>query len=461
MSFIDDTMHVSMVGKEPFQVGDKYRNLKALGQGSYGIVASAVDATGQSVAIKKMRLSVGVPNGLMVTRRIMREVKILSRLRHPCVINVLDILSHSSPDKVDAVYMVLPRMESDLYNILLHLQKHGGVLPLEHIRFWTFEMLAGIDYVHRSMVVHRDLKPQNILINPSSDCTLRIIDFGLSRVYDPEQPTLTSDYIATRWYRAPEITLSALQAYSPALDLWSIGCIVAEMFNGTPLLQGKTVIEQLRVIISVFGTPAEEDLMWLPPQSRAFIATSTTYSSGYSWDVIVPRAPPLAVDLLKKLFAFDPSKRITASEALRHPWFHGNPDEDLPALYEEDVIKPATPLQLEEVDVDRLPLSRLRDEFVNEVLRFQEVQLDELTEHLQDGTPEGEVEGDAVHEDTVADPVHQQDIQEAVSCAAEVHDSSDPFNVDLQVHSAPVDLPAYARQLQCDAMSMTPDPSSL
>nr|VZH95584.1 unnamed protein product [Spirometra erinaceieuropaei] len=155
-------------------------------------------------------------------------------------------------------------------------------------------MLRGLKYIHSANVLHRDLKPSNILLNRM--CDLRICDFGLARIADPEcdQAGLLTEYVATRWYRASEIMLTS-KVYTKAIDLWSVGCILAEMYSNRVLFPGKHYIEQLKMILEVLGSPSHEDLD----------SISNTKAS---------------LDLLDRLLCFVPSRRITVDDALAHPY---------------------------------------------------------------------------------------------------------------------------------------------
>jgi len=176
--------------------------------------------------------------------------------------------------------------------------------------------------MHSANVLHRDLKPSNLLVN--SDCTLKICDFGMARVAannvrDEQSTPLMTEYVATRWYRAPEVILSWKQ-YTHAIDIWSVGCIFAELLCRQPLFRGWDYMHQINRIIEVMGSPDESDLQAIQnPAARQYII-SLGYKPGVSFDKLFPNASPEALDLLRKMLRFNPAKRITVDQALSHPY---------------------------------------------------------------------------------------------------------------------------------------------
>lgn len=194
-----------------------------------------------------------------------------------------------------------------------------------------------------------------LLRHCSTTCDLRVCDFGLSRVLDPEYDHAghMTEYVATRWYRAPEIMLQA-KAYAKSIDMWSVGCILAEMFSNRPLFPGKNYVEQLNLIIQIVGKPAPEELTWIESdKSREYVST-LPYSPPVNFAEKYPNAPPAAVDLLQRMLTLNPAARISAEEALEHPYFqeyHDPADESVslnPFQYEAEIDDDAT---LEELKV--------------------------------------------------------------------------------------------------------------
>jgi hypothetical protein len=255
-------------------------------------------------------------------------------------------------------------------------------------------------------VLHRDLKPQNILLNSNSTCDLVVCDFGLSRVLDPARPPRLSEFVVTRWYRAPEVTLT-LNQYSSKMDVWSVGCILAEMLAGQPLFPGTNAIDQMQRILAVIGSPAEEDLTWISSESTREYMRSLPHRPRVNFADLFPGVDPLALDLLAALLRFNPDRRPSAGEALTHPYFlqrdYHCPEAEVrwralkaaPGIAHEPILfltltpcalflpAPASPsqpeadipLSVDEMTVESLTMDRVREEFVAEANRFHALQV--------------------------------------------------------------------------------------
>ncbi|GLT71560.1 hypothetical protein SLA2020_435700 [Shorea laevis] len=249
--------HKSMLDKEFFtEYGEasQYEIQEVIGKGSYGVVASAIDThTGERVAIKKIN---DVFEHVSDATRILREVKLLRLLRHPDIVQIKHIMLPPSRREFQDIYVVFELMESDLHQVI----KANDDLTPEHYQFFLYQLLRALKYIHSANVFHRDLKPKNILAN--ADCKLKICDFGLARALFNDAPSTIfwTDYVATRWYRAPELCGSFFSKYTPAIDIWSIGCIFAEMLTGKPFFPGKNVVHQLDLITDLIGTPAADSI---------------------------------------------------------------------------------------------------------------------------------------------------------------------------------------------------------
>ncbi|RMX72344.1 hypothetical protein D0869_14714 [Hortaea werneckii] len=183
--------------------------------------------------------------------------------------------------------------------------------------------------MHSANVLHRDLKPSNLLLN--ANCDLKVCDFGLARsaASTEDNQGFMTEYVATRWYRAPEIMLT-FKEYTKAIDVWSVGCILAEMLSGKPLFPGKDYHHQLTLILDVLGTPTMEDYYGIKSRRAREYIRSLPFKKKIPWRAMFPKASDLALDLLEKLLAFNPVKRITVEEALRHPYlepYHDPEDE--------------------------------------------------------------------------------------------------------------------------------------
>lgn len=232
----------------------QYQIQEVIGKGSYGVVGSAIDThTGERVAIKKIN---DVFEHVSDATRILREIKLLRLLRHPDIVEIKHIMLPPSRREFRDIYVVFELMESDLHQVI----KANDDLTPEHYQFFLYQLLRALKYIHTANVFHRDLKPKNILAN--ADCKLKICDFGLARVSLNDAPSAIfwTDYVATRWYRAPELCGSFFSKYTPAIDIWSIGCIFAEMLTGKPLFPGKNVVHQLDLMTDLLGTPSQESI---------------------------------------------------------------------------------------------------------------------------------------------------------------------------------------------------------
>lgn len=288
--------------------------VQRLGAGSYGEVWLCEDRqTGMQVAVKWVRDFAKDP---LCGKRILREVRLLAALRHENLLKLLDLLPVPSPD-FDDVYIVMPFMQRDLHRLI-----YSNTPLLEsHCKAFTCQILRGLNYLHSAGVVHRDLKPQNVLIN--KDCTLRIADFGLSHGRSEEGEELT-DYVVTRWYRAPELMLLP-SGYFEAVDLWSVGCIHAELMAREPLFPGKDHPDMLQRFAQVLGFSYERDLAWVPEQERASLVRTLKVlqlpdKPLEGLEQRIPGATRPCLSLLQGLLEKVPGQRISAAEAMKHPY---------------------------------------------------------------------------------------------------------------------------------------------
>jgi len=238
---------------------------------------------------------------------------LLRHMRHENIVSMLDIINpHTTIDTYQDVYMVMDLMEADLHRIIYSKQP----LTDEHAQFFIFQVLRALKYIHSAGVVHRDIKPSNLLINAS--CDLKICDFGLARGLNQEDINLT-EYVVTRWYRAPEIMLSC-KSYTYAVDVWSTGCIFGELLLRKPLFPGEDYIHQLQIINEYLGNPSEDDMMFITSEKAKRFMRSLPRKSGIPIERMFPNSNPLALDLLKRMLTFNPLRRITVDEALAHPY---------------------------------------------------------------------------------------------------------------------------------------------
>eukprot|EP00035_Acanthoeca_spectabilis_P021142 m.436545 g.436545 ORF g.436545 m.436545 type:complete len:353 (+) comp17991_c0_seq1:405-1463(+) len=342
---------VEYVREQRFAVGPRYQKLKFIGEGAYGMVCSATDVeTGERLAIKKITPF----EHQTYCQRTLREIKILRRIHHENIIRLIDIIKCPTLEDFKDVYIVQELMETDLFK-LLKTQK----ITNDHICYFTYQILRGLKYIHSANVIHRDLKPSNILLN--CNCDLKICDFGLARVADPEHDHvgILTEYVATRWYRAPEIMLNS-KAYTQSIDVWSVGCIMAEMIGNRPLFPGKHYLNQLSLILNVVGSPSDEDMAFIHNEkARAYVAALPKQSK-VPFSRMYPNASAESLDLLDKLLTFNANKRIDVEAALAHPYL---------AQYYDPSDEPvaAEPFSFD-AELDDLPKEELK------VMMFEEMQ---------------------------------------------------------------------------------------
>jgi len=342
-----------MIRNQAFLVGPRYTNLNYIGEGAYGMVVSALDtASGCKVAIKK----ISPFEHQTYCQRTLREIKILNRLKHENIIDIRDILRPATIETLRDVYIVQSLMETDLYK-LLKTQR----LSNDHICYFLYQILRGLKYIHSANVLHRDLKPSNLLLNTT--CDLKICDFGLARVADPEHDHtgFLTEYVATRWYRAPEIMVNS-KGYSQSIDMWAVGCILAEMLSNRPLFPGKHYLDQLNLILGVLGSPTPSDLQSiLNDKARCYLA-SLPYKPKIPFAKIFTAADPSALDLLEKMLMFNPSTRITVTQALQHPYLE---------QYYDPADEPTAEVPFNfEMELDDLPKERLKEMIFAETVLY-------------------------------------------------------------------------------------------
>ncbi|XP_030827864.1 mitogen-activated protein kinase 14 [Strongylocentrotus purpuratus] len=322
-SLPEDFHHIEL-NKTIWEVPNRYVRLEPVGSGAYGQVCAAEDTRqkGLRVAIKKLSRPFQT---VIHAKRTYRELRLLKHMRHENVISLLDCFT---PDRVNFsdVYMVTHLMGADLNNII-KCQK----LSDDHVQFLIYQVLRGLKYIHSAGVIHRDLKPSNIAVN--EDCELRILDFGLARSTDDEM----TGYVATRWYRAPEIMLNWMH-YTEKVDIWSVGCIMAELLTQKTLFPGCDHIDQLNKIIAITGKPDETFLQKIASESAKTYLMSMAAYPKRDFSTIFLGASRKAVDLLEKMLQLDEDRRLSAEQALQHPYlskYHDPDDEPIAAMFDD------------------------------------------------------------------------------------------------------------------------------
>ncbi|KAM8751126.1 mitogen-activated protein kinase 12 [Acanthopagrus schlegelii] len=342
------------VNNTTWEVPERYQRLRQVGSGAYGTVCSAVDSrTRTKVAIKKLYRPF---QSELFAKRAYRELRLLKHMKHENVIGLLDVFTADlSLDKLHDFYLVMPFMGTDLGKVL-KLQR----LSEEKIQYLVYQMLRGLKYIHSAGIIHRDLKPGNLAVN--EDCELKILDFGLARQADSEM----TGYVVTRWYRAPEVILSWMR-YTQTVDIWSVGCIMAEMLQGKPLFKGSDHLDQLREIMKTTGTPTQEFISKLESEDAKRYIESLPKMEKKDLRSVFSTANPQAVSVLQRMLLLDPENRVSAAEGLTLPYFK--------EYRELEGEKEAEPYD-HSVDNSDLTLSQWKRHTFTEILTFKPVVID-------------------------------------------------------------------------------------
>jgi len=286
---------------------NKYERLDKIGEGAYGTVFKGKNReTQEVVALKRIKLdnATGIPAGTI------REVGYLKTLKHRNVICMTDII-HDRHERT--LTLVFEHCDQDLRKYFDCLNRE---IDPDTVKNYMFQLLKGLEFIHSSQILHRDLKPQNILINKS--CELKIADFGLARSYPIPVAGFSSD-VVTLWYRAPDVLFGA-NCYGADIDMWSAGCIFAEMANaGQPLFPGSDIEDQLKRIFKLLGTPTEET--WPDMRALPQYRIMPLYNLCISMAAVCPQLPSKGRDLLQKLLVVNPHLRISAEAAMASHYF--------------------------------------------------------------------------------------------------------------------------------------------
>jgi len=318
---------------------------------------SCSDGSQEEVAIKKIS---NVLHDLVDAKRLLREIQIGRHLvQQENIISTVDVLvTKRSTSDVDDLYIVTDLFPTDLHRVI-----HSKNVPLggDHVKFFLWQLLCATKYMHSAGIVHRDIKPSNILVN--SECDLRVCDFGLARGLENEatsskggdgdgsdnveEEEFMTEYVVTRWYRAPEILLGS-RDYKKSVDMWSVGCVFAEMLARRALFPGENSLDQVTRIMKVLGTFSEDDILDFASDAACRWVIKQPHFDRQPFSEMFPGAPPDALDLLRNMLELRPDRRCTADAALRHPYLADYHDEE-----EEPICNDGFHFDFDKKDLDK------------------------------------------------------------------------------------------------------------
>lgn len=298
--------------KKPYTV---YIQHQMIGKGGFGEVYDVTEKeSGEHFALKCCSHIFDHPH---TTHEILRELLFGRLLNNPYVMSIKEILVPASLSQFNTIWFITDKMKFDMRRMFINNTSY----TLSNIKYMMFQLFHGVDYLHRAGVIHRDLKPENILFSDDNNFSLKIGDFGLACIPNINKKLTT--YTVTRWYRAPELLLEC--HYNESIDIWSLGCILAELLlNGHVLFKGKNQYQQLEMIISLLGTPLEDDdddEEWISNSYSKRLLIKKFGNRKGNFNSTFTGCNAEAVDLLSHLLRWDPKDRYTAAEALKHPFF--------------------------------------------------------------------------------------------------------------------------------------------
>jgi serine/threonine protein kinase len=298
-----------------FVVPMRWQPLAVQGKGSYGIVVAVYDhELKRNMAVKKVR---GLFCNYTYTKRCLLELEVLYHVRgHPHLVGLHEVMEPHPDLPFDDLYFVIDLMQTDLRRTI----DSVNVISAEHRRYFVYQILSAIKYLHSSGVAHRDVKPSNILLN--TNCMLKLCDFNLAREMDSadESDTLT-EYVVSRWYRAPEVILCSAK-YTTKIDMWALGCIMIELQTRSAFFRGNDCLGQLNAIFKVRGTPSREDLLscCVGNEDAAELVERLPHYDTIPISHVLPHCGKDEVDLIDQLLRMNPDKRLSVDEALQHPF---------------------------------------------------------------------------------------------------------------------------------------------
>jgi glycogen synthase kinase 3 beta len=312
----------------------QYTQCKIVGNGSFGVVfQTKLSPDGEDAAIKRVLQDKRFKN---------RELQIMRIVRHPNIVE-LKAFYYSNGDRKDEVYLnlVLEFVPETVYRASRYFSKMKTTMPNIEVKLYIYQLFRSLAYIHSQGICHRDIKPQNLLLDPSTG-VLKLCDFGSAKILVPNEPNVS--YICSRYYRAPELIFGATN-YTTKIDVWSTGCVMAELMLGQPLFPGESGIDQLVEIIKVLGTPTRDQIRTMNPN---YMEHKFPQIKPHPFNKVFRKASPDAIDLISRLLEYTPTQRLSAIEAMCHPFFdelrdsntkfpdsrHANgPLKDLPELF--------------------------------------------------------------------------------------------------------------------------------
>jgi serine/threonine protein kinase len=307
------SMHSRSDSNKPLNVYEKqniqvYTSDKVAGTGTFGVVyQTIIPETGEKVAIKKVFQDPRYKN---------RELELMKDLVHPNIVSLRHsfFMPGENPNEL-FLNLVMEYVPDTLYKVVRDYTKKHETMPSILVKLYSYQLLRGLGYCHLQGICHRDIKPQNLLVDPETH-RLVLCDFGSAKRLVRGEPNIA--YICSRYYRAPELILGASD-YGPKVDVWSAGCVIAEMFLGEPLFPGESATDQIVEIIKVLGTPTKEETVEM---NFRYNGSKLPDIRATPWArALKNTAPAPAVELISKLLTYSPSRRLTAFQALQDPFF--------------------------------------------------------------------------------------------------------------------------------------------
>lgn len=406
---------------------ERYELIQKLGKGAYGIVWKAMDKKyKQVVALKKVFEAF---RNSTDSQRTYREVIFLQDLNgHDNIVRLRNIIR--AENNMD-LYLVFEYMEADL-----HLVIRANILEDVHRQYIIYQLLKALKYIHSAGLIHRDLKPANILIN--SDVVIKVADFGLARsvaFMGEDNDYKLSEYVATRWYRAPEILLGSSK-YSKAVDMWSVGCILAELLVGKPVFQGKSSLNQIEKVLELIGKPSTQDIESIESPHAETILNSLAMTKKKSFRQFFPDATDDAMDLLKKLLTFNPSSRITVEEALKHKYVaqFSSPEEETVCDHLINI-----PLN----DFTKLSTKEYREAIYNHIAKKKRERRKKLQEQRSTANANAAVENEKHQQPHFQPPQQQPPQYQQVQHYTKTEKSTNVSQNQSQVYAQQNQVPGY------------------